>query len=79
MAKKTAKAQAAASQSAPSKLGQLVDFFNESKVEIKKVTWPTRKETITTCIAVVVLVIVVSLYLRVIDFGLEELVKWMLY
>ena len=77
MARRNASQAAAATE--PGKLGQFREFLNEAKVEIKKVTWPTRKETTTTAIAVVILVIVVSLYLRVVDMGLEALVKWMLF
>jgi preprotein translocase subunit SecE len=60
------------------KVSQLREFFEESKVEIKKVTWPTRKETITTCIAVVVLTIIVSVYLGILDFGFSRVVGFIL-
>ncbi len=60
------------------KATQLREFFEESKVEIKKVTWPTRKETITTSIAVVVLTIIVSLYLGIVDFALSRVVEFIL-
>ncbi|MFO7728868.1 MAG: preprotein translocase subunit SecE, partial [Desulfonatronovibrio sp.] len=51
------------------------EYLEEVKGELKKVTWPTRKETLTTGLAVVVLVIVISIYLGVIDFGLSRLVR----
>ncbi|MGE4299296.1 MAG: preprotein translocase subunit SecE [Desulfovibrionaceae bacterium] len=60
------------------KARQLKEFFEESKVELKKVTWPSRKETITTGIAVVVLVIVFSLFLGIVDLGLSKVVKLIL-
>lgn len=58
-----------------SKISQLKEFFEESKVEIKKVVWPSRKETIATSIAVVVFTLVVALYLGVVDFGLSKLIS----
>lgn len=57
------------------KLGELKTFFEESKVEIKKVVWPTRKETVTTCIAVLVLVLVMSLFLGIVDLGFSKIIE----
>lgn len=80
MAKKNKKgAQTQTSVEKPSsltaKFSQFKDFFEESKVEIKKVVWPTRKETIATCVAVLVLVVVVSLFLSVVDMGISKAVQ----
>ena len=57
------------------KVKELVEFFEESKVEIKKVVWPTRKETITTCVAVLVVSVVIALYLGVVDLALSKIVE----
>lgn len=78
MAKKNQKAAQAAPAGGgdfSAKMTQLKDYFDESKVEIKKVTWPSRKETVTTCVAVLVLVLVMSLYLGVVDMGLSKIVE----
>ncbi|MFP4083606.1 MAG: preprotein translocase subunit SecE [Desulfonatronovibrio sp.] len=58
-----------------SKIQVSKEYLEEVKGELKKVTWPTRKETLTTGLAVVILVIVISVYLGVIDFGLSRLVR----
>jgi len=58
-----------------SKTKELVEFFEESKVEIKKVVWPTRKETVTTCVAVLVVSVVIALYLGVVDLTLSKIVE----
>ncbi|WP_092118129.1 preprotein translocase subunit SecE [Desulfonatronum thiosulfatophilum] len=58
---------------------QLKDFFEKSKLELKKVTWPTRKETTSTCLAVVVLVVLMSLFLGVVDLALAKIVEVVLY
>lgn len=60
------------------KIAQLRDFFEESKAELKKVTWPSRKETIATSIAVIVLTIVMSVYLGIVDLGLSKIVEFIL-
>lgn len=57
------------------KIKELKVFFEESKVEIKKVVWPTRKETITTCVAVLVVSLVIALYLGVVDLAFSKIVE----
>ena len=47
-------------------------FFKESKDELMKVVWPTRKQTIEMTIAVVIIVIVISFYLGGLDFILNK-------
>lgn len=54
---------------------RLKDFFEKSKLELKKVTWPTRKETTATCLAVVALVVLVSIFLGVVDLALSKIVE----
>ncbi len=74
--KKTAEKQAAQTAAGPvGKIKELITFFEESKVEIKKVVWPTRKETITTCVAVLVVSLVIALYLGIVDFALSKTVE----
>jgi len=57
------------------KVKEFIEFFEESKVEIKKVVWPTRKETITTCVAVLVVSLVIALYLGIVDLALSKIVE----
>ncbi len=59
----------------PGKIAQLKQFFEESKVELKKVTWPSRKETIATSVAVLVLVFVMSIYLWLVDLGFSQAIQ----
>ena len=42
-------------------------FFKEVSNELKRVSWPTRQETISSTVVVIVLVFIVSLYLGIID------------
>jgi preprotein translocase subunit SecE len=49
-------------------------FFKEVSVELKKVSWPTRQQTISATVVVIVLTIIVSVFLGIIDFALGRLV-----
>ena len=52
-----------------------VQFLREVKVELKKVTWPSRKQTIGSTVVVVALVLLISLFLGFVDIGLSNLVR----
>lgn len=56
-------------------LQHAIQFFEESWQELKKVHWPTRKETYAATLVVIVLVILLSLYLAVVDLGLTKAVQ----
>ncbi|NDY56792.1 preprotein translocase subunit SecE [Desulfovibrio sulfodismutans] len=60
------------------KIEQSREFFEQAKAELKKVTWPTRKETVSTGIAVLILVLVMSIFLGLVDLGLARLVEFIL-
>ncbi len=47
--------------------------FKESYSELKKVTWPTRKQLITYTLVVSVFVIIVAAVVGIIDFGLLQI------
>jgi preprotein translocase subunit SecE len=52
-----------------------IQFLREVKIELKKVTWPTRKQTIGSTAVVIVLVLIISLFLGVVDIGLSNLIR----
>jgi preprotein translocase subunit SecE len=54
-------------------LKKAVQFLREVKMELKKVTWPTRKQTIGSTAVVILLVMIISLFLGVVDIGLSNL------
>jgi len=54
------------------------EFFEQSKAELRKVTWPTRQETVRTGVAVLVFSLVMALYLGVVDMILSRLVALIL-
>jgi len=57
------------------KMQQGVQFLSEAKNELKKVTWPTRKETTGITWVVVATSFVMSIYLGVVDWILAEIIK----
>ena len=54
-----------------------IAFANEARIELRKVVWPTRKETVQTTIMVVVLILVIALIIWGIDTLFLYLVGWM--
>jgi preprotein translocase subunit SecE len=50
-------------------------FTKEARQELRKVVWPTRKETTQMTLVVVAMVILVSLFLWIVDWGLLAAVK----
>jgi len=44
-----------------------VSFMKETKIELKKVVWPTREETTKTTAMIIIAVIIVSIFLWIVD------------
>jgi preprotein translocase subunit SecE len=59
-------------------LDQSTQFFKEVWIELKKVHWPSWKETRAATIVVVVVVVVFAVFLGLVDFGLSHLVQRLL-
>lgn len=59
----------------PNFFQKAIEFLREVKVELKKVTWPTRKQTTGTTIVVIIFVFVVAAFLGLFDLGLSKLVQ----
>lgn len=45
----------------------LVGFVRESRMELRKIVWPTRSETLQTSLAVIVMVIIMGVFLWLLD------------
>lgn len=52
-------------------------FAKESRIEARKVVWPTRAETIQTTLIIVVAVALISLLLYVLDMGLVSIISFL--
>ena len=52
-----------------------VKFFREVKVELSKVTWPTREELIQSTIVVVIAVVIAGTFIEIFDLIFSKLVN----
>ncbi len=52
-------------------------FLTDVRVELKKVTWPSRPDTIASTGVVIVVVFLISFYLGIIDIALSKMVTAM--
>ena len=50
-------------------------FLREVRTELKKVTWPSKKDTLSGTFVVLVAVFVISFFLGIVDYGLSNLIK----
>jgi preprotein translocase subunit SecE len=57
---------------------RLVEFVKESWQELKRVHWPTWKETYAATAVVLVLVLLICLFLAFVDFGLTRAIQSLL-
>jgi preprotein translocase subunit SecE len=62
--------------SSTTNLGQnLIGFGREARMEVRKVVWPTRQETVQTTFMVIVAVIIIGIFLWLIDMLLAEAIQ----
>jgi len=52
----------------------VLDFFRDSRSELRKVIWPTREETIQTTLVVAVMVVILALIL----WGMDSILLWVI-
>jgi len=50
-------------------------FLKDSKTELRKVTWPTSKQTLASTSVVIIVVVIISVFLGVVDFGLSKIIR----
>ncbi len=61
--------------SSDGKFARLKAYFSASRVELGKVSWPTRKEIKATAFAVAALVVIMSFFLGIVDLFFSWIVK----
>jgi preprotein translocase subunit SecE len=54
---------------------KLIEFLKNAWLELKKVSWPGRREIIASTLVVVIVTIILMIYLGLIDFLLTKAVK----
>lgn len=56
------------------KLNDFRTFIEKSQLELKKVVWPSKQETVSTSSAVLLLVVVMAFFLGILDLGLTKFI-----
>jgi preprotein translocase subunit SecE len=54
------------------------EYFKEVVAELKRVTWPTKKDTIAATWVVIITVIILSVFLGIVDLGLSQSIKFII-
>ncbi|MFK5926357.1 MAG: preprotein translocase subunit SecE [Desulfuromusa sp.] len=57
---------------------ELSEFFANVKAEVKKVTWPSKKDTYASTTVVIVLVLLCAVFLGGVDMILSRLIRLIL-
>ncbi|MBI4918190.1 MAG: preprotein translocase subunit SecE [Acidobacteria bacterium] len=50
-------------------------FFQDVSVELKKVSWPTRQQTVAATVVVITTAFIVAFFLGVVDVVLDRIVR----
>jgi preprotein translocase subunit SecE len=56
-------------------MGKIIQYFKDSRIELKKVVWPTKKETTRHTLIVIGVSIFVAAFLGAVDFLLNLLLE----
>ena len=56
-------------------MAKVIQFFKESRAELKKVVWPTRDDVISSIKVVIISTILVAVILGLLDLGFTELFR----
>jgi len=55
---------------------EVIKYFIDSYQELKKVTWPTRKQLIRDSAIVIVSAVIVTAFLALVDLGMSNLIQY---
>jgi preprotein translocase subunit SecE len=58
--------------------GNPIDFIRDVRSELRKVAWPSQRETINLTVVVIALSVAVGLFLGGVDFVFQELFRFLL-
>jgi preprotein translocase subunit SecE len=56
-------------------MAKVIQFFKESRAELKKVVWPTKDDVLSSIKVVIISTIIVALILGLLDLGFTELFR----
>ena len=75
MPKKVTEKKRSTERSIPKYFNTARQFLRESRMELKKVKWPTRKELLASTAVVIVVTLIVAFFLGLVDFGLIKIIR----
>ena len=58
---------------------KITDFLKDVRVELKKVSWPSRDETVKLTGVVILISVIVAAFLGLLDFGFVTLLNKLLF
>jgi preprotein translocase subunit SecE len=58
---------------------KIFSFLRESKTELKKVKWPTKRETLQYTLVVIIISLMVAIFLGGLDYFLSLLLKRLIF
>jgi len=61
-----------------SMMAKAIQFLSEVKSEVKKVTWPSKKEAMAGTAGVLMVVLIMAIFLGVVDLLLSKIVEALL-
>ena len=56
-------------------MAKVIQFFKESRADLKKVVWPTRDDVVSSIKVVIISTILVAVILGLLDLGFTELFR----
>ena len=56
-------------------MAKVIQFFKESRAELKKVVWPTKDDVISSIKVVIITTVIVALVLGLLDLGFTQLFR----
>lgn len=59
-------------------VNKLIQYIKDSKRELKKVVWPTKKQTTNHTLLVIGFSLAMAAFLGAVDFGLNKLIEMIL-
>lgn len=73
-----AKSKSSATPVNPREDNVVTKYFKETRAELRKVTWPTREESINLTTIIVIVTVAVAIFLGFLDFIFQEVVAGIL-
>ena len=55
--------------------GKVIDFFKEARIELKKVNWPSKNQTVNYTLVVIGLSLAVAAFLGSLDYIFRSILK----